>query len=155
MPSAANNGNNDDNDNNGNNGFKCRNDEIIQSNKIGKSNEMDGKKIIDKNVTFKQSEVSQISENNSVDNDINESSVNDFICTPGDYIVISGPIQKNNMKKYENDLSDNALKLALNEQEIHSRIVFLKSKFFLFLTPKSFKCHDVSVCIHVFVFVCM
>ena len=125
MPSTSNNGNRGNSESNS---FENRNNQIIQLNEIEKLNEMNGKEKMDENRTFKQSEIPQISENNSVDN---ENSEYDFICSPGDYIVISGPIEKNNMKKCETDLDDNSLKLALNEQEINSRIGFWKSKFCL------------------------
>ena len=127
MPSTTtNNGNHGNHGNNENSSSENRNSQIIQLNEIEKLNEMNCEEEMEENKTFKQLELPQISENNSVNN---ENSEYDFICSPGEYIVILGPIQKNIMKKCETDLNDNSLKLTLNEQEINSKIGFWKSEF--------------------------
>ena len=85
---------------------------------------------IDDNKEFEiQPKSQQISENNIGEDEINESSYDDFICTPGDFIIMLGSInEKMNMNRNTANLDDHSSKLALNGQEFNGKIGFWKSE---------------------------
>ena len=123
---------NQNNSSSQNNNFshKINNENVNKSFQIGEKeivelNVMESNDKLNNDMTLDKSKIDQISEYNTVNGEINESSINDFICLPGDFIVLSGPFEIKNIR-------DNCSKLALNEQEISGKIGFWKSELCIF-----------------------
>lgn len=102
----------------------------IDENENEKLKKTESNQKIDHDKEFEiQPKKQQISENNIVEDEINEFSYNDFICTPGDFIIMLGPMnEKMNMSRNTANLDDNSSKLALNGQEVNGKIGFWKSE---------------------------
>ena len=131
------------------------NDQNININESEKSKKSELEERIDDNKEFdNQSNTRQISENDVVDNKINESSYFDFTCSPGDFIIVLGSMnEKMNMGRNRANLDDNYFNLGLIGQEFNGKLGFWKSE--LCDSNTVFACVCKCVWIIAFVWDCM